>query len=170
MFDDDDYYGPGYINEQIKFLKKENCIIGKTDRFVVLSDSILYLLDNEQQFSYVESVHGPTITFHSEESEYYPENVKWEDDYAYINIMRKKGIKTYSTSIYNFCYSRIGNKHIWPIPDLELIDLCQSFGGNAYKIGQFNENIINNKKGFIKNKMDLVNMDPDESFIFKNML
>ncbi|MFK4435503.1 GT2 family glycosyltransferase [Paenibacillus sp. RC73] len=121
-FDDDDYYSPFYLKEQVKELKRtKSDIVGKHSCLVYLSASKKLLIRSPKEANkHVEFVQGGTILFKKEVLK----KVRFTDrsigeDVTFLRQCRKKGFKTYATSPFNYVYQRRQNKksHTWRAGD-----------------------------------------------------
>ncbi|QOS78817.1 glycosyltransferase family 2 protein [Paenibacillus sp. JNUCC31] len=121
-FDDDDYYSPFYLKEQVKELKRtQSDIVGKHSCLVYLGASKTLLVRSPtEQNKYVEFVQGGTLLFKKE----ILKKVRFTDrsvgeDVTFLRQCRKRGFKTYATSPYNYVYHRRQNKksHTWRADD-----------------------------------------------------
>ncbi|MFE6073789.1 glycosyltransferase [Paenibacillus sp. NPDC057886] len=121
-FDDDDYYSPFYLKEQVNGLKRtKSDIVGKHSCLVYLgaSKTLLVRSPNEKN-KHVEFIQGGTLLFKRE----ILKKVRFTDrsigeDVTFLRQCRKKGFKTYATSPFNYVYHRRQNKqsHTWRADD-----------------------------------------------------
>ncbi|MBQ8997868.1 MAG: glycosyltransferase [Clostridium sp.] len=147
-FDDDDYYGPYYLDEAKHTFLKEGCsILGKQRTYYYLEKyKKLILKKNAIENDYVKSLMGSTLCFKKDVFD----KVKFEDisireDYYFNKKCIKNGYKLYSTSKYNhlvFKHADI-NKHTFKSNIHTLINLCSDIKSNIKYEDCFN--IINNK-------------------------
>lgn len=119
-WDDDDYYGPQYLQELADNTSKAD-IIGKASSFMKLTDDRLYMLtrwnqgEAEQPF-----IHGPTVTGIAGDSILF-DYMDWGEDLVWVREMHRLGAKVYRTSQFHWCYFRFANtRHTWLISDDEL--------------------------------------------------
>jgi hypothetical protein len=141
-WDDDDYYGPHYLEELAANAHKAE-VIGKANSFMRMTDGELYLLGKWAQNDYVNLIHGPTVTGRVGQSLLF-EVIEWGEDLLWTRRMRELGAKVWATSRYNWCYFRYANtKHTWLISDEEL---KISNSGNLYNYGPFDKDIVDNIK------------------------
>ncbi|WP_253300388.1 glycosyltransferase [Paenibacillus lautus] len=121
-FDDDDYYSPYYLKEQIKQLNRtKSDIVGKHSCLVYLTASKqLIIRSPHEKNKYVEFVQGGTILF----KRHVLDKVRFSDrsvgeDVAFLRQSRMKGFRAYATSPYNYVYVRRKNKqtHTWRAND-----------------------------------------------------
>jgi glycosyltransferase involved in cell wall biosynthesis len=144
-WDDDDYYGPRYLEELAENLHKGD-VIGKSKSFIKLSDDNLYLIDTPPENVALDDkwvVHGPTITARVGESLLF-EHQPFAEDLKFVDEMRLQGAKIYVTSRYNWCYRRnASSNHTWQISDDEF---KYANSGSFINYGPFDEDVVNGKK------------------------
>lgn len=121
-FDDDDYYSPFYLKEQIKALRRtKSDVVGKHSCLVYLaSKKKLIIRSPKKKNKYVELVQGGTILFRRrvlKKVSFLDRSVG--EDVAFLRDCKKKGYKTYATSPFNYVYMRRKNKksHTWRVGD-----------------------------------------------------
>ncbi|RTE09465.1 glycosyltransferase [Paenibacillus whitsoniae] len=121
-FDDDDYYSPYYLREQVKALyRTRSDIVGKHACLIYLTASKQLLIrsphDRDQE---VEFVQGGTILFRRRvlRKVRFPDRSLGED-VAFLRAARSHGFKTYATTPFNYVYIRRKNKksHTWRVQD-----------------------------------------------------
>lgn len=121
-FDDDDYYSPFYLKEQVNGLRRtKSDIVGKHSCLVYLGASKTLLVRSpKEKNKYVEFIQGGTLLFKRE----ILNKVRFTDrsigeDVTFLRQCRKRGFKTYATSPYNYVYHRRQNKksHTWRADD-----------------------------------------------------
>ncbi|WP_340017005.1 glycosyltransferase [Paenibacillus sp. FSL K6-1318] len=121
-FDDDDYYSPYYLTEQVRELRRtKSDIVGKHSCLVYLGASKTLLVRSPAEKNKpVEFVQGGTLLFKREVLK----KVRFTDrsigeDVTFLRQCRKRGFKAYATSPYNYVYHRRQNKksHTWRADD-----------------------------------------------------
>lgn len=121
-FDDDDYYSPHYLAEQVRELRRtQSDIVGKHSCLVYLGASKTLLVRSPTEKNKpVEFVQGGTILFKREVLK----KVRFTDrsigeDVTFLRQCRKRGFKAYATSPFNYVYNRRQNKksHTWRADD-----------------------------------------------------
>ncbi|SEN49110.1 glycosyltransferase family 2 protein [Paenibacillus sp. OK076] len=121
-FDDDDYYSPFYLKEQVNgLIRTKSDIVGKHSCLVYLGASKTLLVRSpEEKNKHVEFIQGGTLLFKREVLK----KVRFTDrsigeDVTFLRQCRKRGFKTYATSPYNYVYHRRQNKqsHTWRADD-----------------------------------------------------
>lgn len=121
-FDDDDYYSPYYLKEQVRELKRtQSDIVGKHSCLVYLGASKTLLVRSpSEKNKHVEFVQGGTLLF----KKGILKKVRFTDrsigeDVTFLRQCRKRGFKTYATSPFNYVYHRRQNKqsHTWRATD-----------------------------------------------------
>ncbi|MGF2617402.1 glycosyltransferase [Rossellomorea vietnamensis] len=108
-FDDDDYYSPYYLSQQIEALEKTDAaIVGKSTSFIYFEGSeSLNLFYPGFEDRYVTFIRGATLTFRKELwEECHFTNVNTGEDSEFLSYCLKKGYKIYATNRYNFVNNR----------------------------------------------------------------
>lgn len=168
-WDDDDYYGPFYLDELSRNLHKGD-VIGKSKSFIKLSDDNLYLMDTAPQNILLDKrwvVHGPTITARVQDSLLF-EHQPFAEDLKFVDQMREQGADIYVTSKYNWCYMRGDSaNHTWKISDDEF---KYANSGSLIDYGPFDEDIINGKKEVEGNVIYCDRVDLRNSLIYREVL
>lgn len=120
--DDDDYYSPYYLSEQMKALQDhpEVALVGKNTVYTYIeSKRALGILSSKKENRYDKRVKGPTMTFRKEIFK----NIKFADknlgtNKQFLKDCQEYGYKIYSTSKNNFVYMRRKEKdHTWKADD-----------------------------------------------------
>lgn len=153
-WDDDDYYGPAYLDELSKSLGKGD-VVGKSNSFVKLTDDRLYWMKAPPENSVLTNkfvIHGPTITARIGDSLLF-EHLPFGEDLKFVEQMRELGGTVYATSRYNWCYMRYTSGHTWHISDDEF-----KFANSGFFIdcGPLNLDIVN---GLVEATGDVVFCD-----------
>lgn len=121
-FDDDDYYSPFYLKEQVKALRRtKSDIVGKHACLVYLEGTKnLVIRSPWEKNKQVQFVQGGTILF----ARRVLKKVRFSDrsvgeDVAFLKACKDKGYKAFATSVYNYVYIRRKNKkgHTWRAGD-----------------------------------------------------
>lgn len=134
-FDDDDYYGPLYLNEVLKTFNTKDCqIVGKTKTFIYLEKyNRLMLRKIGSENTLVGSVLGSTLSFNKSIFDKVSfKDINIQEDKDFCNNCLKNKYKIYSTSIYNhivFKHSDI-NMHTFKCNMELLTKLCTSIEEN----------------------------------------
>ena len=121
-FDDDDYYSPYYLKEQIEALRQtKSDIVGKNACLVFLAaDKQLLIRSPHERNKEVRFVQGGTILFHKRvlRKVRFPDRSLGED-VAFLQTCSYNGFKTFATSPFNYVYMRRKNKqsHTWKVKD-----------------------------------------------------
>lgn len=111
MWDDDDWYGPGYLEEVADLIWGETAeVYGKHRHFVAMPDRGLLLFNERNQNKYTEYVHGPTLVFRADDGVNFrvqkeAEEVRW------CNDMRRLGARVWASSIHHLLYLRYSAAH-----------------------------------------------------------
>lgn len=121
-FDNDDYYSPFYLSEQVKeLLRTGSPVVGKHACFVYLTASQkLIIRSPHEKNKSVGFIQGGTILFRKS----ILKDVRFSDrslgeDVKFLQDCTKKGYNIYATSPYNYIYIRRKNKstHTWRASD-----------------------------------------------------
>ncbi|WP_123040219.1 glycosyltransferase family 2 protein [Cohnella candidum] len=121
-FDDDDYYSPYYLLEQVKALvRKRSDVVGKHACLVyVAAKKKLIIRSPSQKNKFLTFVQGGTILFRMRVFKKVRfANRTVGEDVKFLRSCRKKGFKVYATSPFNYVYIRRKNKksHTWKAND-----------------------------------------------------
>lgn len=128
-FDDDDYYGPYYLNEYYKLFSYNQCdIIGKSRTYYYLEKNKQLMLKKiGSENKYTKSIMGSTICF----KKYIFNSVKFKnissrEDYHFNKDCINNGYKIFSSSSYNHIVFKHSdnNKHTFLSNIDILIDRC----------------------------------------------
>lgn len=127
-FDDDDYYGPKYLLDSVKYFYHTNAsLIGKNTIFVYfIKNKTLAIKDQGLENQYVYFLNGATLMFKKEIfNKVSFRNVSVSEDVFFCNDCISNGIKLYSGNKYHFAYLRYPSKenHTWKIDNENLMNL-----------------------------------------------
>lgn len=122
-FDDDDYYGPKYLQEVADAFAAGHEVVGKSESWVSLHDGRLMLFGNDGASRVVPGLQGPTIG-----SVLWPDmprfsaRDRWGEDFEWTEDAKKLGKQCWATSRNHFCYvRRAPQQHTFPLTDEELL-------------------------------------------------
>lgn len=127
-FDDDDYYAPYYLSEIMKAFKKTKAdLVGKSKFYAYIEKYKSFVIRNGgvHENKFVNLVADPTLAVKKSVFK----KVKWPDitgggDRIFQLECFQKGYKIYSTSKYNFAYTRgSSEKHTWVISEEEFLKM-----------------------------------------------
>ena len=120
-YDDDDYYGPLYLEEQVGASDRAE-LIGKADFFVRMAGGTLRLFEGLGSNEYVNFIHGPTICSWAELACDFVMVERIGEDCRMVERMLREGAGVWATSKNNFMFTRYAdpNHHTWEISDMEL--------------------------------------------------
>lgn len=139
-FDEDDYYGPNYLEELVENSDKAD-IIGKTNSFIHFDEDKMYLLDFEYENCFTNMIFGYSISCWTKDCVNYPRLNGWGEDAAFVNLMKEKGAKVWATSRYNSLIKRYHNgNHTWIADKEEILNL---YPERAYEL-DYDLDTINN--------------------------
>lgn len=122
--DDDDYYGPNYLADQVNALTYSGAdVVGKLAHFMYIASrnaAVLRFDHMEHRFSHM--VMGPTIMARREVFEKHPfaDRNRGEDS-EFLRVVAESGGKIYSSDRYNYYQHRSGTGHTWTATDDELL-------------------------------------------------
>lgn len=134
-FDDDDYYGPYYLDEANKVFIRENCfVLGKQKTYYYLEKYKKLILKNSAtENNYTQTLMGSTICFKREVFD----KVKFRDissreDYFFSSECKKNGYMLYSTSPYNHLVFKHADirKHTFKSNIDVLMGMCKEIKSN----------------------------------------
>ncbi|MEC3850809.1 CgeB family protein [Paenarthrobacter ureafaciens] len=132
--DDDDYYGPDYLRDQLNALRYSGAdVVGKLAHFMYIAsrNAAVYRFGHmEHRFSHM--VMGPTIMAKRAVFEKHPfEEKNRGEDTAFLTAVTEGGGKIYSADRYNYYQLRGGAGHTWNASDDELLATGEvKFWGN----------------------------------------
>ncbi|MCP8968354.1 glycosyltransferase [Ectobacillus ponti] len=118
--DDDDYYSPYYLSEAVRGIAVSGAdVIGKSTAFIYYArQQLLTLFREGVEFSYIQDekemfakfLIGATLLFRKDlfpDLSFKPTNIG--EDTEFLRMCVQKGLRTYSTSRYNYAYIRYSN-------------------------------------------------------------
>ena len=118
-FDDDDYYGPNYLNESMFQLENRDAnIIGKSCIYIYFKDKKALGLRNESKENRsVTRVCGSTLFFRKDIIDKIKfQNINLSEDKLFCKDAINNNFSIYSTSKQNYVYIRsVHHKHSWKI-------------------------------------------------------
>lgn len=148
-YDDDDWYNNSYLDELIDCSDKAE-MVGKHNIFVKTTDDRLWLLQDSKENSFVDAVHGPTISAWVKDTVVdFPNTGQWGEDLAFINDMQLKGAKLWSSSRWNFIFQRHKNhNHTWHTTDYQLSQCWHysHYSNKDSKITEYNVSVSDARK------------------------
>jgi glycosyltransferase involved in cell wall biosynthesis len=110
-FDDDDYYGPEYLNS-IAQRANDSQAIARTKVWMRTPEGMLWTVDNGEL-----SPHGPTLASRVDVADDFPEVHGWGEDGLWVQSMLAKGIVFSNGPLEGFCWIRYpkGHGHSYPL-------------------------------------------------------
>ncbi|WP_026541220.1 glycosyltransferase family protein [Paenarthrobacter nicotinovorans] len=122
--DDDDYYGPNYLADQLHALTYSRAdVVGKLAHFMYIASrnaAVFRFEHMEHRFSHM--VMGPTIMARREVFEQHPfDDINRGEDTEFLKAIIESGGKIYSSDRYNYYQHRGGSGHTWTASDDELL-------------------------------------------------
>ncbi|MGO0058833.1 glycosyltransferase [Brevibacillus fluminis] len=125
-FDDDDYYGPRYLQSSLRAFARTNAhVVGKRTYFLYLKKRKLLLIRFPfQENRFVRTIAGGTIMARRSVFTFirFPRRSLGEDVGFYARC-RAKGLRIFSTDRFNYVMVRRENKksHTWQISDRKIL-------------------------------------------------
>lgn len=134
-FDDDDYYGPFYLNECINILNSDSIdVVGKIKPYYYLAKyKSLYVYNKGIENNYSETVMGSTLCFKKSILEKIQfKSVRYREDFLFNRDCLENNFKIYASSrnnhiVYKFCDN---NLHTWQCDIDYLIKSCTLIKSN----------------------------------------
>lgn len=122
--DDDDFYGPHYLLDQLSALSYSGAqIVGKQAHYMYLQShdaTVLRFAHKEHRFTSM--VMGPTIMGSAGTLRDFPfENRSKGEDTAFLKAVSVASGAIYSSDRYNFYQQRNGSGHTWQVSDNEIL-------------------------------------------------
>lgn len=115
--DDDDYYGPHYLSESIRFFRRTNAdVVGKRSYYIFWTVSKqLRIRFPGQENRRSKLVHGGTIIAKKSIFQAVPfADRSLGEDQCFLKDCRLRGYRIYSMSRFHYCYMRRNNRlHTW---------------------------------------------------------
>lgn len=123
-FDDDDYYGPYYLQDQLHALRYSGAaLVGKECNY--LYDATLDLTIRrrpEREHRFTEFVSGPTFVGAAETFEDHPfAHRTTGEDTQFLRDLSRNGVKVYSSDRFNFLQMRHATGHTWDASAAEFL-------------------------------------------------
>lgn len=118
--DDDDYYGPNYLSDQLFALSYSGAqVVGKQAHYMYLASRDVTVLRNSfKEHRFTRLVMGPTIMASRRVFLDTPfRTLGTGEDTAFLNDVIAASGSIYSADRYNFCQYRSKNNHTWSISD-----------------------------------------------------
>jgi hypothetical protein len=101
LWDDDDYYAPGYLSEVNRCASRAE-VTGKQTHFVSYGEHLFHFFP-ERAERLTRSAQGGTLTGYAEDAEDFPQMRRGED-LKWCELMRAKGARIYSRDIFHYRY------------------------------------------------------------------
>lgn len=140
--DDDDYYGPRYLEETVAHSGRAD-IIGKSAIFIRAAGGVMRYFEHEGALRFVDFVHGPTIAGRAEDVVDFPV-MGWCEDAAFIATMRDQGATVWATSRFHFMQRRFpGLHHTWQITDRQMVQVSK---GPVFEVGPEDRDVVDGLK------------------------
>jgi hypothetical protein len=125
-FDDDDYYSPYYLSEQMRALRQSGAgIVGKAAHLKYFEGKrVIAVTSPKERHKFVKFIAGGTLLFKRRVYNAVRfRNITLGEDSDFLQRSRQMGVKIYSTSPYNFVGIRRKNKksHTWTMSDEDVL-------------------------------------------------
>lgn len=122
--DDDDFYGPDYLSDQLYALNYSGAdVVGKQAHYMYLADRNATLLRfPEWEHRYTRTVMGPTIMGAADvfRTNPFAPVVSGEDTLFLRSVVAAGGV-VYASDRFNYCQQRTSQGHTWKVSDFELL-------------------------------------------------
>ena len=122
--DDDDYYGPHYLQDSLAALDLSGAqLVGKQAHYVALTgQGLLALRFPTREHQFVRHVMGPTMTMaRSTARSTRFEPLAVGEDTAFLRALTTAGGRVYAGSRFEFAQLRGGTEHTWTASDFEIL-------------------------------------------------
>jgi len=157
IFDDDDYYGPGYLEEAKWYLDQGYSVLGKSAHFFQLSNGELYYDAGEGECTDISVAPGGTLV-----------TLLWDgmpnffrqhhgEDNAWCVEASKQGHRPHGTSRFNFMRIRHKHGHTYPLSDAQTLHIGQAYS-KISKVDNLNE--VDTPDTGKYTELELVELDP----------
>jgi hypothetical protein len=157
--DDDDWYGPQYLDEACGYAKTYD-VIGKSRHFVSM-DGNLWLCSRETANRPAGWLTGGTIACWAENAPEYPVS-KWGEDALFCMLALKLGMTAFGTDIYHYLYRRSAKQqHAWVITPQRLRE--HESERCAFDLGHEDLRIVSGERLVDANKLLADREDPNGS-------
>ncbi|WP_299167688.1 glycosyltransferase [uncultured Arthrobacter sp.] len=122
--DDDDYYAPHYLGDQLDALSYSAAdVVGKHAHYMYLADRDATLLRfPEQEHRFTRRVMGPTLLARKTVFLEHPfEDRARGEDTAFLESVNASGGAVYSADRFNYVQNRHGGGHTWEVKETDLL-------------------------------------------------
>lgn len=122
--DDDDWYGPHYLHDQLAILRVTGAdIVGKNASYLYIkSYDVTILRFGHLEHRWTDFVLGPTIMAHRQIFEAIPFEARAQgEDSAFLRSAVKAGYRIYASDRFNFRQYRGGAGHTWAVDDQHIL-------------------------------------------------
>jgi glycosyltransferase involved in cell wall biosynthesis len=142
--DDDDYYGPKYL-EEIAQHAKPGRVVGKAAVYYQMTDGRMRFFSHGGELRKVHFIQGPTMSAWVSDAADFDNTATCGEDSIWEGAMRNKGCEIFATSRFNALLRRYinPNHHTWYITDRQMI---QFLPGLAYDVGEPDLDVVNGLK------------------------
>jgi len=142
--DDDDYYGPGYLEGIADGFQRGFEVVGKASIFLRYSDNRLHLLEQGGELREVAMVNGPTISSVVRPGMPTFQRLDWGEDNAWLLDARAMGWRIWAANRFDFCWCRHAPEHghTYRITDAALENISRALDP-VFDCGHFNPHVVN---------------------------
>ncbi|KAA9393087.1 glycosyltransferase [Kocuria coralli] len=137
--DDDDWYGPHYLHDQLAVLRVTGAdVVGKQASYMyVRGFDVTLLRFAEREHRWTDFVLGPTLMAHRSVFERHPFQARTTgEDSAFLADVSQAGGRIYAADRFNFRQYRGGEAHTWTVPDQHILST-----GVVMSVGDWIEHI-----------------------------
>lgn len=148
--DADDYYGDGYVAEQVAALESTGAtLVGKSDNWMTLSNGCLYKQGIDGHDRQTCRLYGYSLGARIDSGLRFQSLAQSGEDTELLERVHSNGGLCWATSPYNVCYHRHndGRGHTSDWDDLTLIGTATAAGCQFYDTGEgFSADIVNGER------------------------
>lgn len=142
-FDDDDYYGPGYLDDIAEGFSNGYEVSGKSAIYIRFADNrMLFAIQNGESCK-AANLNGPTISGVITNDMPLFDEIRWGEDNAWLEKVAVMGGRFWSSSRNNFCWMRRGDTHghTYRVTDAGLENELRAMGP-VYDCGEFKPSVV----------------------------
>jgi glycosyltransferase involved in cell wall biosynthesis len=154
MFDDDDYYGPGYLEEVAQALCKGADVVGKAALFVRVQAGLRAVLGGPEHMWCRSLFPGCTLAGWADTACEFPDRRVGEDS-AWLLAMIAQGAQMWAGSRFGFCYDRSGVDHALQVEDDVLLRCWARGNAKAYDFGDWDPGVVDGVMDVVPAKLEL---------------
>lgn len=138
FMDDDDYYGPGYLDEVRSALDTGAPLVGKASIFMEIEGELYRATPSDD----ITGVHGPTLAGRVRPGMPRFPAQSYGEDGAFCEEYARRGLRASHTSALHFCYRRSApENHTYPATREEMLHAMR-IHGPVERLGAYDPRII----------------------------